>query len=1122
MLTEDLAKRLAQLPPEKRKLLEQKLREKNLGRERVKQAVIKRRGSRDPSPLSFAQWRLWFLHQLEPDSQAYTIPHVMYFSGPLDVRALEAGLAGILARHEILHSTFPTENGGPVLRLSQPPPVALKPIDLSGLEGQAKEDEAERVLLEVARRPFDLATGPLIRFCLLRIGDNEHRLLIAWHHIITDGWSLDLLERELAAFYNAALKGRAPPLPDLPIQYTDYALWQQERLGEEAIAKELSYWEERLRGAPELLALPADRPRPLSQRYRGGRYNCAIPEVLVKRLEALGRQDDATLFMVLMAAFQILLHRLSGQSDICTGFPIAGRNMIETEDVIGLFANTLVLRSQLVGEAGFREVLRQVRKLVQDAYEHQELPFEKLVEVLQPERHLSHSPIFQVLLIYQNQPKTPPAFDGLTLRREVIDIGSSMFDLSLFVRRTDDGATLGFLYDIDLFEPATVARWAGHFESLLEGILANSDRRISALPLLSNAERAKLLYEWNATEAAYPCEACLHELIQAQAAATPEKTAVIFEDGAISYGDLDRDSNRLARHLRGLGVGPGRLVGICLERSAAMVTGLLAILKAGGAYVPIDPAFPRDRQAFMLEDAEISVLVTETGLLEELPLDGITLVRLDADAVSIEAESPDALSDTGATAESLAYVIYTSGSTGRPKGVRLTHRAVVNFLASMRERPGLTADDSLVAVTTLSFDIAGLELYLPLLEGACVIIASRAVAMDGEALAAQLATSGATIMQATPATWRLLIESGWPGDPNLKILCGGEALPRDLAEQLLDRCGELWNMYGPTETTIWSAVHRVATGPGPVPVGRPIANTDIYVLDAQLEPVPIGVAGEVFIGGAGVAQGYWKRPELTAERFVPHPFSEQSEARLYRTGDLGRFLASGELEVLGRLDHQVKLRGFRIELGEIEVGLAAHDQVQEAVVVLAGEGIDQRLVAYLVPSGDNAPMAKDLRAFLKERLPDYMVPTAYITLPALPMTPNGKIDRKALPTPDGAQSELTGADYAAPQTPIEQALAAIWSEVLGIEQIGRNDNFFELGGHSFLAVRIFATIEERLGTRLPLATLFERATIGELAGALADSAPSESWSSLVAIQAGDSRPPLFCARPVMAVPLSLR
>jgi amino acid adenylation domain-containing protein len=804
------------------------------------------------------------------------------------------------------------------------------------------------------------------------------------------------------------------------------------------------------------------------------------------------------MFMALMAAFNALLCRYTGQEDLLVGTPIANRSFVDTEGLIGLIANTLVLRTDLSGDPAFRELLKRVRDAALDAFGHQDLPFDRLVESLQPTRDMSHSPIFQVMFAMQNMPVEDLCLPGLTIRPTILHLGTARLDLTVDAWERPEGLWLSFEYSTDLFDAETISRLAENFRMLLTGVVDDPGARVPALPLLTEAERRQVLVTWNASEADYPADQCIHELFEAQAAHTPHAVAAVFGDTSLTYRVLNERANAVAHRLRAMGVGPDVRVGVCLERSLELLVGVLGILKAGGAYVPLDPAFPQERLAFMLEDAEAPVLLTQEGqegLISALPAHGAALMCLDGCGGPGAMQSCENLLPE-ATPAHLAYVMYTSGSTGRPKGVQIPHRAVVNFLTSMRQRPGLTDQDVLVSVTTLSFDIAGLELFLPLIVGARVVIADRETTLDGPRLSHLLERSGATVMQATPATWRLLLQSGWHGQRGLKILCGGEALSRELATALRGAGGSLWNLYGPTETTIWSTVHEVQDETGSVPIGRPIANTQLYVLDRQGQPTPIGVPGELFIGGDGVARGYLKRAELTAAKFLPDPFCGRTGARMYRTGDLARYRPDGALEYLGRVDDQVKIRGFRIELGEVEVTLSQYPGVRQAVVVARQDGSgEQRLAAYLTTVPGRPPTARDLRSFLAERLPEYMVPSILTTLPEFPLTPNGKVDRRRLPAPERLPAGERGAP-APPRTETERMVARIWREVLDSEEVGIDDNFFERGGHSLLLVQVQSRLRAALGCDVSIVELFQYPTVrtvaAHLAGRQARIAPASS------------------------------
>jgi amino acid adenylation domain-containing protein len=965
-------------------------------------------------------------------------------------------------------------------------------VELTDPTPERREARLAELAEEEAQRPFDLAQPPLLRVQVVRLDEEDHALLATIHHIVSDGWSMGVLIREVVAHYGAFCADRPSPLPELPVQYADFAVWQRGWLQGETLEEELAFWRGQLAGAPQALDLPADRTRPPVQGFAGRHLRFTLPRQLVDRVRTLARNENATLFMALLAAFQVQIHRYTGRTDFLLGSPVANRNRREIEDLIGFFVNALVLRARLRADSRIDELLGQVRESTLAVFARQDLPFEKLVEHLEVARDTSRSPLFQVLFVLQNAPAETLALPGLTLAVLEPESGTSKFDLTLSMMETAAGLS-GFLeYSADLFDEATVARLLGHFRNLLEEMAADPRRRIADWSLLGFDERRQLLTAWNDSRMEVPALP-FHRLFERRAHAAPAVPAVAGGGAVLDYGELNRRANQLARHLRRVGVGPEVRVGIALERSAAMLVSLVGTLKSGGAYVPLDPSHPRERLALILADARPAVLLTEERLRDELPVPaGCRVLCLDgawdeggALAVERDVDLPPACGVE--TLESLAYVIFTSGSTGRPKGVQIPHGALVNFLASMERQPGLGAEDVLVAVTTISFDIAALELFLPLLAGARVELASRDEAADGSLLAARLATSQATALQATPAGWRMLLDTGWAGDLRLKALCGGEALTPDLAERLLPRVGSLWNVYGPTETTIWSAAGRVETpcrstgATAAVPIGPPIANTTLYVLDPYFEPAATGVAGELYIGGAGLSRGYLGSPELTAERFVPDPFAGRfaGGSRLYRTGDLARRRPDGAIDFLGRADHQIKIRGFRIEPDEIAAVLAQHPAVRQAVVVArpAAAG-DLRLAAYLV-AGDPPPAADDLRGYLRDRLPAYMVPADFVVLESLPLNPSGKVDRRALPAPEGA--ETLARQLAPPETPTEELLVGIWEHVLGRAPIGIHDNFFDLGGHSLLAPQVLSRVENTFQVHLPLRAFFDAPTIAGMA-----------------------------------------
>ena len=1026
---------------------------------------------------SLMQQRLWLLDQIEPGTTTYNLPAAYRLRGALDVKALDASFTLIAERHEAMRTALAWEEDRAVQVVLPALDVKIHVVDLTSIVPA----DRERILMDRIRRetntPFDLRRAPLFRVKLYKMDDADHVLFFMPHHAIWDGWSFDAFLRELDASYAAFARGAKPNLPAPPIQYSDFAEWHHDWLDGEELEKQSTYWKKKLSGALPPLELPTDHPRPATMTGAGGFEPFRLSRAEIDALTAVGKRDGATLYMVLLTAFVTLLHRYTNQRDLLVGTPVRGRAQPETEDLLGFFVNTLVLRLDVSAdhetsvEPTFRELLARVRAACIEAFAHPDMPFESLVKELDVARDLSRTPIFQAFFSFQDAKAREDHIGDVPFTQLHVMPDAAQTDLTLWVMERGDGMVGGFSYNTDLFEPATIQRVQRQMKMLLAGVAEDPDRSVGTIPIVPEAE-TRLIAHWNDTTHDYAREACAHTLIEQQVDRTPNAVAVRFGDATITYADLDRRANRLAHQLRAEGVGHDTLVGLGVERSIDMVVGLLGILKAGGAYVPIDPSFPRDRIAFMLTDSKVGVLVTQRSLVGKLSAPGAKVVLVDGVMSQDDARPPPL-----ATPMSRAYVIYTSGSTGTPKGVELPHRAVVNFLSSVADEPGFTARDVMLAVTTLSFDIAVLELYLPLTVGGSVVIASRDEAGSGEALLALIHTRGVTVMQATPSTWRLLLAAGWSPRDRIKVLCGGEALPIDLARELTERSDSVWNMYGPTETTVWSTAWRVPETPTRILIGRPLVNTQVHVLDAQMRPLPIGVLGELYIGGDGLARGYLGRPELTRERFVSDPFTPG--ARLYKTGDVARMLADGNLEYFGRNDHQVKLRGYRIELGEIEAALAKHGGVAQAVAIVrevrAG---DARLIAYVVAQG--AAVADDeLRAHLRASLPEYMIPQSFVTLEAMPLTPNGKVDRKALPAL-GAKDEK-GGGYVEPKTGTERLLATLWQDVLGVGRVGANDDFFALGGHSLLAAQMLSRLARDHGVVLSLRRVFEASTVAKLA-----------------------------------------
>ncbi|HBN9873268.1 non-ribosomal peptide synthase/polyketide synthase [Pseudomonas aeruginosa] len=1112
-----VARRFITLPLDKRKLYLAKMQEEGVTPANL--PIPEVASAFERIPLSYAQERQWFLWQMDPQSAAYNIPSALRLRGELDVEALSASLGAIVERHQSLRTVFVEDEQLDGFRQQ-----VLASVDVPVPVTLAGDDDAQaqiRAFVESeTQQPFDLRNGPLLRARLLRLAADDHVLTLTIHHVAADGWSMRVLVEELIALYGARRQGVEATLPDLPIQYADYAIWQRHWLEAGERERQLEYWMARLGGGQSVLELPTDRQRPALPSYRGARHELQLPQALGRQLQALAQREGTTLFMLLLASFQALLHRYSGQDEIRVGVPVANRNRVETERLIGFFVNTQVLRADLDAQMPFLDLLQQTRVAALGAQSHQDLPFEQLVEALQPERSLSHSPLFQAMYNHQNlgsagRQSLAAQLPGLSVEDLSWGAHSAQFDLTLDTYESEQGVHAEFTYATDLFEAATVERLARHWRNLLEAVVAEPRRRLGDLPLLDAEERATLLQRSRLPASEYPAGQGVHRLFEAQAGLTPDAPALLFGEERLSYAELNALANRLAWRLREEGVGSDVLVGIALERGVPMVVALLAVLKAGGAYVPLDPQYPADRLQYMIDDSGLRLLLSQQSVLARLPQsDGLQSLLLD-DLERLVHGYPAENPDLPEAPDSLCYAIYTSGSTGQPKGVMVRHRALTNFVCSIARQPGMLARDRLLSVTTFSFDIFGLELYVPLARGASMLLASREQAQDPEALLDLVERQGVTVLQATPATWRMLCDSERVDLlRGCTLLCGGEALAEDLAARMRGLSASTWNLYGPTETTIWSA--RFCLGEEARPfLGGPLENTALYILDSEMNPCPPGVAGELLIGGDGLARGYHRRPGLTAERFLPDPFAADG-SRLYRTGDLARYRADGVIEYLGRIDHQVKIRGFRIELGEIETRLLEQDSVREAVVVAQPGVAGPSLVAYLVPTeaalvDAESARQQELRSALKNSLlavlPDYMVPAHMLLLENLPLTPNGKINRKALPLPDA--SAVRDA-HVAPEGELERAMAAIWSEVLKLGHIGRDDNFFELGGHSLLVTQVVSRVRRRLDLQVPLRTLFEHSTLRAYAQAVAQLAPAAQGG--IVRCARDSSPQLSFAQ----------
>jgi amino acid adenylation domain-containing protein len=1084
-------------------------------------------------PTSFAQQRLWFLDQLAPGNPFYNVSTALRLTGSLNFTALEQAFNEIVRRHETLRTTFvmveqqpmqaiPAESCANAPSLTIPLPL----IDLRNFESQERETQVRRILTAEAQHPFNLTTGPLLRVKLLQLDEAEYVLLLNLHHIVADGWSIGVLIKELGVLYKAFIEDKhhsvSTLLPELPIQYADFAEWQREWLqgvginGFSPLQTQLAYWQKQLDGI-SVLNLPTDRLRPAVPTYSGAKQFLELPHSLTQALEALSYQEGVTLFMTLLAAFQTLLYRYTQQEDIAVGVPIANRNRSELEGLIGFFVNSLVLRSDLSGNPTFRELLNRVREVTLGAYAHQELPFEKLVEELQQERDLSRHPLFQVVFSLQNTPIQALELPGLTLSQFEFDSKTAKLDLEFHLWQDLESLKGQVVYSTDLFDDITMTRMLRHFQTLLESIVANPDQRLTDLPLLTGNERQQLLIDWNNTRREYTENKCFHQLFASQVEKTPDAIALVFEQKQLTYREVNNQANQLAHHLQQMGVSPDVLVGICLERSLLMIVALLGILKAGGAYVPLDPSYPQERLKFILEDAKVSVLLTQQQFVELFENSVVSVVCLDKDGEAIASQSQENPASC-VTFSNLAYVIYTSGSTGQPKGVLIEHQGLSNLVEAQIEVFNLQPGHRILQFASLSFDAAIFEIVMALGTGAALYLAKKEFLLPGQSLLQLLRENAITHITLPPAVLAVLPTESLPALQT--IICAGESCSDSIVKRWMSSNRKFFNAYGPTEATVWSTVAEINSFCQKPPIGRPIANTQIYILDKHLQPVPIGIPGEIYIGGEGLARGYLNRPVLTAEKFNANPFEKAEGSRLYRTGDLARYRPDGNIEFLERIDNQVKIRGFRIELSEVETVLNQHKTVKEAVVI-AKENISggKDLVAYIIPKFKQTATTIELRKFLKEKLPEYMVPKTLVLLDSLPLTPNSKVDRQALTALDILNNRVLDKTFVAPRTPIELKLAEIWTEVLNLERVSIHDNFFDVGGNSLLSVRLLERIRKQFGCELPLSTLFLNPTIENLATSLSTETDSLSWSPLVPIQPTGTNPPFFCVHPIFGVVL---
>jgi amino acid adenylation domain-containing protein len=1073
--------------------------------------------------LSFAQQRMWFQEKLTPGTTAFHIPLAARFKGRLNVAALEQTFDEIVRRHENLRTSFPIKEGEPVQLIAPPSRLSIQSVDLSRLHESVREDASRRVAAASFARPFDLQTGPLARVVLIRHDVDDYTVFCTLHHLISDGWSKGVLIKEISSLYTSFSQGEPSALPELAIQYADFAAWERQQLQGETLEQEISYWKEHLAGAPPLLQLATDRPRPPAQTYRGAAEPLALPPQLSERLKALSLKYGATQFMTLMAAFMTMLHRYSSQEDVVVGITVANRERSDIEGLIGFFVNMVAMRGDCSGNPSFMELLRQVRESTFKAYAHQGVPFDKLVQELQPERNPAYPPIFQVAFSFQNQPNlTELSLPGLTLSFPLAEVTNSQFDLLLDLSDSPAGLAGALVYNTELFDRETAARMVEHFRNLLEGVAADPEKHLSELPLLGEEERLETVVEWNRTEADYPRDSCIHELFEARADAEPDSVAASFEGEQLTYAALDRRANQLARRLRAEGVGPGSLVGVCLEHSLEELVAVLGVLKAGAGYLPLDPAHPAQRISFIVADAGVSVVVTQQKFAEMLSACGARPVSPDSDPPLLDKQDEGRFA-SGARPGSVAYVIYTSGSTGEPKGVRIAHESLVNYVWWAKETYLRGEKLNFALYSSLAFDLTVTSIFVPLVAGAQVAV----YGWEGKEPPFEriLADGRAAVLKLTPSHLALIKDRDNSRSGVRRLIVGGEAFSTELARRIHQSFGggvEIYNEYGPTEATVGCMIYRFDPerdhGAG-VPIGRPAPNTQIYVLDEWGEPAAAGIPGELYIAGAGLALGYLNRPALTAERFVANPFSEEPDGRLYRTGDLCRRLPSGDLEYLGRRDEQVKFHGYRVELGEIQLALKKHPQVSDCAVIIAKDRYGLDLMAAYYVSRQELD-ASDLRAFLSEMLIAETIPNVFVHMRRLPLTLNGKVNYDALPSLDEARRRQRR-DYTRPSTPQEEAVAAIWAEVLGVELVGVHENFFSLGGHSLLASQVIHRINQTFDVELPMRVIFDHPTVARLAllveEALLDKL-EETPESLPAVPLIQAVPPLPAVPPIPAVP----
>ncbi|MGD9898610.1 MAG: amino acid adenylation domain-containing protein, partial [Calditrichaceae bacterium] len=1086
----DLSKLIESLSPEKRKLLELKLKEKSV--------------LSNAFPLSYSQQRLWFLYQFEPRSSAYNIPAALRLKGKPDLKALEKSIDSIITRHEILRTTFTTVNGTPMQVISNDSGENLTIADLSRYPAAKKESVLMKKITEESRIPFDLNKGPLCRISLFRLSESDYVLFFVMHHIIADGWSIGIFLKEFSEYYKHFVEEKPCNLPELSIQYADFAKWQRDRLDGKDRGKLLHYWKSVLGDHVPVLQFPTDFARPAIKTYNGSRQEIMLNPDILNRVKKFSAENSITPYISLLTVFYLLMYRYTNQTDITVGTPIANRNRAETENLIGFFVNTLVIRASISKSDTGRDLVQKVKSAVMGAFNHQDLPFEMLVEELHPERSMNHTPLFQVMFTYQNETSVSMELPGLNMKSIPIESDSAKFDLSFTAAESAGHLSVSFEFDTDLFLPDTIKRMLNHFQVLLNAFLQNPNQNISTLPVLSGSEIKTLTQEWNSHTVDFPMNLCLHRIFEKSADAHPDQYAVISGESKMTFDELNSKANRLAYRLQKLGAGPESIIAFCMERSPEMIISILGILKSGGAYLPLDPSYPEERIAFMLKDSGSKILITNEQFSEKLKDENILIINTDEIPENNqvkESQNPE----INMNPANLAYIIYTSGTTGLPKGVMIQHRSAVNLMKNLEKSIYEPLGEERLNISLnapISFD-ASVQQLVMMFKGHSLIIIPDEVRGEGKLMVSYLKKHRVDLLDCVPSQLKLLISAGLLNDPEWvpsALLPGGEAIDESTWNMLAGLPSTAtYNMYGPTECTVDSTICPVRSFNSRPTIGKPIVNARFYILDENCRPVPVGAVGELYIGGEGLARGYLARPALSGEKFLPDPFSVEPGSRMYKTGDLVRYRNDASIEFLGRIDHQVKVRGFRIELGEIENNIVSHSAVKDAVVVVRERVTgDKRIAAYMITENSSKPSVPDLREFLKQKLPEYMLPNLFVWVDEFPKTPNGKIDRGALPEPDESAMG-SGREFIQPRSDSEKKLAEIYSDILGVDKTGANDDFFNLGGHSLLATRLISGIRDEFGIEIPLRTIFENPVIQSLAKTIDMTGSSKHYQSITRV-----------------------